>query len=219
MTQERADDWMQDAKDLARAERELKIDRWVLITFEYRSEDHSRVVLHRIDIPVAMHERWRWLIDWRGAKLICQNPRKKVQVYYCYYDKRTGLQTGFNTLLSRVAAAKAQITKVERAIAEYADFMTHNDLFFDMNTDEQLRRADEELARKKAANYAELYDLLQIEVEKHKADSSRYKLFVGFQKLGEFGSILQAKQYADTSDHKGAFNLIGDKYRDSWYTT
>lgn len=36
MAQEKMDDWMQDAKDLAKAERELKIEHWVYITFEVR---------------------------------------------------------------------------------------------------------------------------------------------------------------------------------------
>ncbi len=109
MAQERIDDWMQKAEDLARAERELQIDHWVYITFEYREDDRNRVVLRKIDIPRRMLDHWRWLIEWRRAALACRYPRKGVQVYYCFYDKRTGLQTGFDHLLSRMAAAKAQI--------------------------------------------------------------------------------------------------------------
>ena len=105
MARERIDDWMQMAKDLARAERELQIEHWVYITFEYREDDRSRVVLHKIDMPRRMLDRWRWLVEWRRAKYVCQYPRKGVQVYHCYYDKRTGLQTGFGSLLSCVAAA------------------------------------------------------------------------------------------------------------------
>ena len=114
MARERIDDWMQMAKDLARAERDLQIEHWVYITFEYREDDRSRFVLHKIDIPRRMLDRWRWLVEWRRAKYVCQYPRKGVQVYHCYYDKRTGLQTGFGSLLSCVAAAKAQITKGDR---------------------------------------------------------------------------------------------------------
>ena len=44
-----------------------------------------------------------------------------------------------------------------------------------------------------------------------------YTLFVGFQKLGEFKSILEAKKFAQSSNLTGAFNLIGEHYRDSWY--
>jgi hypothetical protein len=45
-----------------------------------------------------------------------------------------------------------------------------------------------------------------------------YKLFIGFRKLGEFGSILAAKRYVRESGLSGMFNLTGDDgYRDSWY--
>ena len=46
-----------------------------------------------------------------------------------------------------------------------------------------------------------------------------YKLFIGFRKLGEFDSILEAKQFAGNSGLSGIFTLIGDKYRDSWYAS
>lgn len=80
MARERIDDWMQKAKDLARAERELQIEHWVYITFEYREDDRSRVVLHKIDMPRRMLDRWRWLVEWRRAKYVCQYPRKGVIV-------------------------------------------------------------------------------------------------------------------------------------------
>jgi hypothetical protein len=47
--------------------------------------------------------------------------------------------------------------------------------------------------------------------------SEKYKLFAGLQKLGEFDSISEAKRYAQDSGLSGAFNLLGDKYRDAWY--
>ena len=215
MARERTDDWMQMAKDLARAERELQIEHWVYITFEYRECDRSRVVLHKIDMPRRMLDRWRWLVEWRRAKYVFQYPRKGVQVYYCYYDKRTGLQTGFGSLLSCVAAAKAQITKVERKIEEYVSYMSGNDLFFDPTTDEKLRCAKKKLAQKRA-KYAELCALLQSEVAKHRANPGICKLFLGFRKLGEFTDIPQARKFAEESGETGTFNLIGNRFRDSW---
>lgn len=47
--------------------------------------------------------------------------------------------------------------------------------------------------------------------------SKMYRLFIGFRKLGEFNSILEAKQFAHNRGLNGIFTLIGDKYRDSWY--
>lgn len=44
-----------------------------------------------------------------------------------------------------------------------------------------------------------------------------YTLFVGFRKLGEFKSILEAKKFAQSSNLAGVFNLLGENYRDSWY--
>lgn len=216
MAQEVMDDWMQYAKDLAKAERELKIEHWVYITFEIRHQDGHREVLHKIDLPRDMVDRWRWLIEWRRAKLVCKYPRKRITVYHCAYDKQTGLQTGFNFLLSKVASAKAQITKVERKIAEYTTHMTQNDLFFNPKTDEPLLKANAKLEKKKS-NYNEAYVILQMEAEKHKNNRNMYRLFIGFKKLGEFKTISEAKKYADDSGLTGTFNLIGDKYRDSWY--
>ncbi|MDH6311222.1 hypothetical protein M2451_004148 [Dysgonomonas sp. PFB1-18] len=216
MAQETMEDWMQYAKDLAKAERELKIEHSVYITFEIRHQDGHREILHKIDLPRDMVDRWQWLIEWRREKLVCKYPRKKVTVYHCAYDKRTGLQTGFNFLLSKVASAKAQITKVERVIAQYIKDEVQNNLFFDENTDERLLKAKAKLEKKKS-NYNEAYAVLQAEVEKHKNNKDMYKLFVGFKKLGEFKSILEAKQFADKCGETGVFNLIGHLYKDSWY--
>jgi hypothetical protein len=44
-----------------------------------------------------------------------------------------------------------------------------------------------------------------------------YKLFIGFKKMGEFSSILEAKQFTDKSGMTGMFTLLGDNYYDNWY--
>ena len=217
MAQEFIEDFMQYAKDLAKAERELKIEHWVYITIEVRNpKDRSREILYIYDLPRAMLERWQWVLDWRKAKFVCKYPRKHIFVYHSYYDKRTGLQTEFNYILGKVSSAKAQITKLERNIAKCVKYRTQNDLFFNPETDEQLLKAYAKLQQKKA-NYNEVYAILQQEVIKHKQNNTIYKLFIGFKKLGEFGSIREAKKHADESGLSGVFNLIGDRYRDSWY--
>lgn len=38
MAQERIDDWWEYAKDLAKAERELQIERWVYISIKYKGD-------------------------------------------------------------------------------------------------------------------------------------------------------------------------------------
>lgn len=112
--------------------------------------------------------------------------------------------------------AKAQITKVERAINRYIDYKKHNDLFFNIDMDEQLLRAYGKLKQKKS-NYQKMYAMLHEEVRKHKENGDRYRLFIGFKKLGEFGTISEAKKHANASGLSGVFNLIGDKCQDSWY--
>ena len=48
-------------------------------------------------------------------------------------------------------------------------------------------------------------------------ESTKYTLFVGFRKLGEFPSIREAKQHVTDNKLSGLFSLIGPNYRDSWY--
>ncbi len=209
------ENWMQYAKDLAKAERDLKIEHWVYITIEARYPDRSREVLHVFDIPRNMLDRWKWLIEWRKAKLVCKYPRKKIDQYHCYYDKRTGLQTGMNQLLRSVICAKAQITKVDRKIEKYIAYQKANNLFFDPATDEQLQKAYSKLETKRN-NYQTLYDMAEKEAKRLQENKDIYKLFIGFKKLGEFSSIRDAKKFADNSGEWGTFNLLGNKYQDSW---
>ena len=56
---------------------------------------------------------------------------------------------GYSEDISTLVAAKAQVTKTENAIKQYLD-SKQGDLFFDENTDEELRKAKHKLAQKKA---------------------------------------------------------------------
>lgn len=147
MTTKEIEDCMTLAKNFAKAERELKIEHWVTISFYITNEDPRRIV-HMIDIPRSMLERWEWLVRWREARLICQYPKSDIRKFYCFYDKRTGLETGFNTLLSRLAATKAQVTRVKRIIEQYIIHETQNNLFFDPETDERLIKVRKKLEQK-----------------------------------------------------------------------
>lgn len=160
------EDYMQYAKDRAKAERELKIEPWVHISFEMKNKDGMREILHAIDIPRSIYERRQWVIDWRRAKLICKYPRGNVLVYHSYYDKRTGLETGFGTLLGKLSSAKSQVTKTERDIDMYVQYMK-NDLFFDPETDEKLLKINGKLERAKR-NVALMYAKLEEEVQQQR---------------------------------------------------
>lgn len=164
MAQERIDDWWEYAKDLARAERELQIERWVYISIEYKDEAGRKCRLHSYDLPRELHERYRWVIRWREARLQCQYPRENINTYYSYYDKRTGLRTEFNSCLMKLAAAKAQITRAERKEAEYLADQRLNNLFFDEQTDDQLLEFHEKLRMKKE-KYAALECIIHSKVK------------------------------------------------------
>lgn len=146
-------DWMELARSLAKAERELKIEHWVCIAIEYRTKEGERIRLHTYDLPRNFTDRYQWVIRWRVAKLQCRHPRESIQTYYSYYDKRTGMNTGFNSALSKLAAAKAQITRAEKAEKQYIWKQQHNNLFFEEHTDEMLLKFRDKLACKKK-NYS-----------------------------------------------------------------
>lgn len=103
----------------------------------------------RMTLPRELHERYRWVVRWREARLQCLYPRKHIHTYYSYYDKRTGLRTGFNSCLSRLSTAKAQITIAERKEKEYLEYQRTNNLFFDEATDGQLQQFRQKLRVKK----------------------------------------------------------------------
>jgi hypothetical protein len=168
-----SNDYIQYAKDRAKAEKELKIEPWVAISVERQLADGTREKLYSYDIPRHMLERWRWVINWRLAKLQCQYPRSSMGAYYQYYDKRTGLETDFGSLLYKLSAAKAQITKVERAIAQHTEGQTCNNLFFNPETDEMLLKAKNKLNNKKS-NYNALYATLEEEVRQRCQETTIY---------------------------------------------
>lgn len=168
MAQERMDDWWEYARELAKAERELKIEQWVFISIEYKDADGHTHRLHSYDLPRELYEKYRWVVRWREARLQCLHPRETVSTYYSYYDKRTGLKTGFNSCLSKLAATKAQITLAERKEKAYLDYQKQNNLFFDEQTDEELIKFRTKLRTKKE-NYAALSEVTKTEVIKYKA--------------------------------------------------
>lgn len=164
--QENIRDWMEEAKALAKAERELGITKWVFLSIEYQTKDYQRVVLYQYDLPRDLYEKKRWLVRWRQAKCQCSYPHESVQLYHSYYDKKTGLRTDYNSCLTRLAASKAQITIAKNREQKYLTFQKQNNLFFDENTDEQLIKFREKL-KKKEENYNLLYRNIQKAVEEH----------------------------------------------------
>lgn len=166
MAQEKIGDWWEHARELAKAERDLRIEHWVRISIEYKDEAGNPVRLHSYDLPRELYERYRWVIRWREARLQCLYPRRNISTYYSFYDKRTGLRTEFNSCLMKLAAAKAQITRAERKEAEYLDYQRRNNLFFDEQTDDELLKFRSKLQTKRR-NYAMLSEKIREAVRIH----------------------------------------------------
>jgi hypothetical protein len=164
--QEDISDWTEKAKELAKAERELQIEHWVIISIEYRTKEDQQVVLFQYDLPRDVYERRRWVIIWRQARFQCKYPRESIFAYHSYYDKRTGLRTDFNSCLSKLAASKAQITIAKRKEQEYLSYQKQNNLFFDENTDDDLIKFRDKL-KKKEENYNLLFQNIRNAVEAH----------------------------------------------------
>ena len=50
------EEWMQYAKDMAKAEKELKIEQWVIISFYRVTERGEKIPLFKYDLPRRVGE-------------------------------------------------------------------------------------------------------------------------------------------------------------------
>ena len=131
-------EWIEDAKREAAIEKALKIEKWVKVYIVAYPPDkygvENEIVLHKYDLPREMWLKYDWVITWRRSKCQCQHPRMNVTTVLCFYDKKSGLELGYNSLMSKLVSAKANITKwtnkMERYIAQNA-----SDMFFDPKDD------------------------------------------------------------------------------------
>ena len=164
--QESLSDYYQYAKDLAKAEKELKIENWVQISICY-GYGHQSVTLYTYDLPREVYERRMWVIRWRVARLQCQHPRNDVYISFYYYDNRSGESLEVSSCLSKLISAKAQITKAKRSMNEYIEYNRQNNLFFDEDTDEEPVKFRDKLKRKKL-ECVECEKRLELLVERRK---------------------------------------------------
>lgn len=160
------EEWMQYAKDMAKAEKELKIEQWVIISFYKTTGRDDKVPLFQYNLPRKVADKYDWVIQWRKARLVCQYPKGNITHTYSLYDKHSGEDYSFGSCLSSLASAKAQVTKMERRIKEYIEWQKHNNLFFNEQTDEMLQKAVTKLKIKKK-NVLDAETRLLQKVEKH----------------------------------------------------
>lgn len=130
--QESVSDWMALAKAYDKAEKEQKVIPYVIISLCNKRTGEE---LYRYDIPREMLYSKNWVICWREARLICQNPKDGITRCFYFYDKTTGLSFGFGSLISKLTSAKANATIAENKLQEYRERQQGN-MFFDEETDE-----------------------------------------------------------------------------------
>ena len=149
--------WEEIVRAYAKAERELGVKVYCVLRI-CKKVNGEEIVLHRYDMPREILQRWRWVINWRMAKLTCENPRAHIYETLSFYDKTSGEAYGFNSDLSRLTALKGRITLQENRIKDYIEANKDN-LFFDETNDPQLVKVRKKLerARKNVAN-AELWE-------------------------------------------------------------
>ena len=144
--------WEEIVRAYAKAERELGVKVYCVLRI-CKKVNGEEIVLHRYDMPREILQRWRWVINWRMAKLTCENPRAHIYETLSFYDKTSGEAYGFNSDLSRLTALKGRITLQENRIKDYIEANKDN-LFFDETNDPQLVKVRKKLerARKNVAN-------------------------------------------------------------------
>lgn len=112
-------------------------------------QDKKETFLHSVEIPRSMYDRWMWLFDWRTAKYKCRWPRKRITLYHHYFDKKSGMDLGYGTLLQKYISAKGQVTKVANNMIKYKEERKKT-LFFDESTDELYLKLADKLKQKQA---------------------------------------------------------------------
>ena len=117
-------DWMQAAKDLAKAEKDLGVQKWVLITFYRKNEKGESEKIFEYDLPRELWIKWNWVINWRRAKLICMFPRGEVYNTMSFYDKRSGYETG---IMVDWAIAKGYEYDADIPVDEVIELLNIND--------------------------------------------------------------------------------------------
>ena len=128
--QESVSDWMELAKAFDKAEKET-VEHYFIVRIEDRTTGE---LLYKYDVPRALFWKYTWVFRWRKSRFHCQRPKNDIIQTITPYDKKTGLEMGLNSLLSKYTSAKAQITMVENKMTDYVERMK-GDLFFDEKTD------------------------------------------------------------------------------------
>ena len=148
--QESIQDYFLMAKEIAKTEKELSIERWDNVTIcRTGDKEGDSIRLYHYDLPRHIAEKYDWVVRWRAARLQCQYPRYRVTVYHSPYSKVMGANIGMQHDIDTFVAAKAQVTRQQRNIDAYISYQKKSNMFFDEDTDEKLIKAKAKLLKKK----------------------------------------------------------------------
>jgi hypothetical protein len=114
-----------------------------------------------------MFWRWHWVIDWRAAKLLCQNPKDGINHVLSFYDRKTGLEYGFGSLISKLTSAKANATIAANKLKEYIKLQQGN-MFFSEKEDEIVNKFKAKISAYKA-KAAEIEEEIKAKVQQLQA--------------------------------------------------
>lgn len=168
-------EWFKHAKEIARAEKALGVERWVKVYIERVVDDNYQnvQVIHQYDLPVRLAERYGWVVRWRKAKVQCLFPKDLVRQSSCYYKKVMGVTIKMQEDLDRLISAKAQLTKQRNIINAYVnDKSKANDLFYDKKEDTVLQAAMAKL-KIKEKNVRDAEERLRKKVEEAKINEEQ----------------------------------------------
>ena len=158
--QESISDWMALAKAYDKAEKEQGVIPYVVVSLRNKRTDEE---LYRYDLPREMFWRWSWVIDWRAARLLCQNPKDGVNRVLSFYDRKTGLEYGFGSLISKLTSAKANATIASNKLKKYIDIQQGN-MFFNEKDDKIVSKFKAKISAYKA-KAAEIEDEIKTRVK------------------------------------------------------
>ena len=126
-------------------------NQYALVRFyQHSNEPYAYMkheILYELNFPREVIQRRMWVVTWIDAILKCRTP-KMIHGYswhFYYPDTKTEIEDAKLTLSSY----KGQITKIQKAILSQVKYNRANDLFFDIKTDTDIRKAYVKLEEKR----------------------------------------------------------------------
>lgn len=139
-------EWYEYESIVTKINEELNIRPYCKVAIIRKKPDGGTDILYEYDLPREMVWKYNWVLEWRKARFVCRYPRDHVSMNFHFYDKTSGLELGYQTLLSQKIAAKALMTKYRNVRNRYVE-EKRKELFFDPETDCNLKKIDAKILR------------------------------------------------------------------------